>query len=294
MKLSIGPIQYYWQRQQVFDFYDALATTSVDIIYLGEVVCAKRRQLKLADWLTLARQLTDKGKQVVLSTLTLIEAQSELSSMRKICQQRDFMVEANDMAAVQMLIDQQSHFVTGAFINIYNHKSLAYLARQGLTRWVMPVELSANTLNSILHELAAIPEQVAVETEVYAYGRLPLAFSVRCFTARAHQLAKDNCEFICADYPDGMELNTQEQRRLFNINGIQTQSGDKYNLLEAIPEMQTMGVDILRLDPQAQGMLNIIETFRKACQGEPYTAIDNGQDCNGYWYQQEGLKRVST
>jgi len=294
MKLSIGPIQYYWQRQQVFDFYDALATTSVDIIYLGEVVCAKRRQLKLADWLMLAKQLTEKGKQVVLSTLTLIEAQSELSSMRKICQQQDFMVEANDMAAVQMLIDQQSRFVAGAFINIYNHKSLAYLARQGLTRWLMPVELSGNTLNSILHELAGIPEQTDIETEVYAYGRLPLAFSARCFTARAHQLAKDNCEFICADYPDGLQLNTQEQRRLFNINGIQTQSGDKYNLLEAIPEMQSMGVDILRLDPQAQGMLNIIETFRKACQGESYTAIDNGQDCNGYWYQQEGLKRVST
>lgn len=293
MKLSIGPIQYYWTRQQVFDFYDAVAETAVDIIYLGEVVCAKRRQLKLVDWLMLARQLTDKGKQVVLSTLTLIEAQSELSSMRKICQQQDFMVEANDMAAVQMLIEQKSHFVAGAFINIYNHKSLAYLAKQGLARWLMPVELSGNALNSILHELAAMPEKIDIETEVYAYGRLPLAFSARCFTARAHQLAKDNCEFICEDYPEGLALNTQEQRRLFNINGIQTQSGDKYNLLEAIPEMQDMGVDILRLDPQAQGMLNVVETFSFACQGKSFTEIDNGQDCNGYWYQQEGLKRVS-
>ena len=37
-----------------------------------------------------------------------------------------------------------------------------------------------------------------METEVLAFGRLPLAVSARCFTARAHNLPKDQCDFRCA------------------------------------------------------------------------------------------------
>ncbi|GMR07199.1 MAG: U32 family peptidase [Gammaproteobacteria bacterium] len=293
MRLSIGPIQYYWTRQTIFDFYDAVAETSVDILYLGEVVCSKRRQLKTADWVDLAKHLTHKGKQVVLSTLTLIEAESELKTMRRICRQEDFMVEANDMGAVQLLTGKQAAFVTGPFINIYNDKTLACLVKQGLKRWVMPVELSGDALKKILNNLSRMDLNSGVETEVYAYGRLPLAFSARCFTARAHSLAKDNCEFICGNYPDGLEVNTQEKQRLFSLNGIQTQSGDKYNLIQAVPEMQAIGVDIVRLNPQLEGMVEVVDTFSKACSGESHTPAGDEQYCNGYWYSQEGLRKVT-
>ena len=30
MQLSLGPLQYYWPRQTVFDFYEAMATTAAD------------------------------------------------------------------------------------------------------------------------------------------------------------------------------------------------------------------------------------------------------------------------
>lgn len=292
MKLSIGPIQYYWPRQKVFDFYTAVAETAVDIFYLGEVVCSKRRQLNTADWLDLAKHLTEKGKQVVLSTLTLIEAESDLKTLRRICQQEDFMVEANDMGAVQLLTEKQVAFVTGPCINIYNGKTLACLAKQGLKRWVMPVELSGDTLKQILTSPSCMGLNSRVETEVYSYGRLPLAFSARCFTARAHNLSKDSCEFVCGDYPDGLKVDTQEQQRLFTINGIQTQSGDKYNLIQAIPVMQAMGVDILRLDPQAEGLLEVVDAFNKARLGEAPPPIGDEQYCNGYWYMQEGIRRV--
>ncbi|NIV34712.1 MAG: U32 family peptidase, partial [Anaerolineae bacterium] len=81
------------------------------------------------------------------------------------------------------------------------------LAGQGCNRWVMPYELSRDTLKEIQ---AARP--VNMETEVVAYGRMPLAFSARCFTARAHELQKDNCQEICIQDPDGMDAYTKEDQ----------------------------------------------------------------------------------
>jgi collagenase-like PrtC family protease len=43
-----------------------------------------------------------------------------------------------------------------------------------------------------------------METELFGYGRLPLAFSARCFTARHYNLQKDDCQFRCLDHPDGL------------------------------------------------------------------------------------------
>jgi len=59
MKISLGPIYYYWPRQNVIDFYQEMIQTPVDVIYLGETICAKRRELRSGDWLELAEQLCD-------------------------------------------------------------------------------------------------------------------------------------------------------------------------------------------------------------------------------------------
>lgn len=291
IRLSLGPVVYYWSRDELLAFYENVADLPVDIVYLGETVCAKRRSLRLDDWLALGEQLVDAGKEVVLSSLALIEAESELKTLRRLCANGRFLVEANDMAAVQLLAGDTG-FVAGPFVNIYNQQTLAALARLGLRRWVMPVELSRDTLATMQNERPG-----GVETELFAYGRLPLALSARCFTARAHKLPKDDCQYRCLDYPDGMLLSTQDEARFLALNGIQTQSAQTYTLLDQIDDIQALGVEVLRISPQSHHVPAIIQTFADVIAARRDSADAEAEligymptgPCNGYWAGRPGL-----
>ncbi len=291
MKLSLGPIQYFWERQRVLEFYQQAADSAAEIIYLGEVICSKRRLVKLEDWLAIGTELRQSGKEVILSSLTLLEAATETSSLKKLCSNDEFMVEANDISAVQLLSAAGKHFVTGPSVNIYNGRSLQLLARKGLKRWVLPVELGLETLKD-LQDLR--PE--GLETEVYALGRLPLAYSARCYTARSHNLPKDDCQFKCIDYPDGRLLKTREDQAFLVLNGIQTQSALTHQVLEQLPELQALGVDVLRISPQYSGTLKLVEIFDAARKGNELKPLNEKLlgllplgACNGYLVEQAGM-----
>lgn len=287
-KLSLGPVLYYWSRDDLFEFYEQAAQMPVDTIYLGETVCSKRRSLRTEDWIDLARRLSrETDKEIVLSTLSLLEAESELKTLRRICGNGEFLVEANDMGAVQILSAQGIPFVTGPTVNVYNAATLKLLAEKGLRRWVMPIELSAATLREILCDL---PE--TVETEIFAYGRMPLTLSARCFTARSHNLPKDDCQYKCLDYPDGRLLSTQEKQPFLALNGIQTLSALTCNLLPEVSSMCEMGIDLLRISPQYRHTERIAQAFRQTLEGAPGMDIDQYAPlgfCNGYWHEEAGL-----
>jgi collagenase-like PrtC family protease len=292
MRLSIGPIQYFWERRQVLDFYEQAANSAAEIVYLGEAICSKRRLIKPDDWLAIGRELEECGKEVILSSLTLLEAASELGALKKLCRNDTFMVEANDIAAIQFLSASDKNFVSGPNINIYNHRSLRLLAGKGLKRWVLPVELGLETLKDLQ---ALRPE--GLETEVFALGRLPLAYSARCYTARSHNLPKDDCQYKCLDYPDGRMLKTQEDQEFLVLNGIQTQSALTHQVLDQLAELKALQVDILRISPQSMNTMRIIEIFDSACKGtdlgplreELLSLLPMGA-CNGYLVARAGME----
>jgi collagenase-like PrtC family protease len=295
MKISLGPLLYYWPRQQVFDFYEAIAQAPVDIVYLGETVCARRHELRAQDWVDIAVKLAATGKQAVLCSQTLIESESDLKTLRRIVDEKAFFTEANDMGAVRLLAAEQRSFVAGPFLNVFNNATLSILARLGATRWVMPVEMSAAALRPLQAGRPA-----GMETEVFVYGRLPLAFSARCFTARHFNLQKDDCQFKCLDFPDGLLIQTREKQDFLNLNGIQTQSAKVYNLIGEVDALRASGVDIARISPQSRNTLELIDVFRARLDGTLDTAaarsrmaeLDLTAPCNGFWYGKPGLDQI--
>lgn len=138
MKLSLGPLLYYWKKSEVEAFYEQVSQWPVEIVYLGETVCARRRELKLDDWASIANQLVQAGKQVVLSSQTLIESEGDLKQLMRLVDlaaSQGWQVEANDQSALQLLSEAEVPFVSGPAVNIYNPRTLQRLVSLGLQRW---------------------------------------------------------------------------------------------------------------------------------------------------------------
>ncbi|MGJ3353782.1 U32 family peptidase [Providencia sp. Je.9.19] len=291
MKYALGSVLYYWPKQTLNDFYQLAMQSEADIIYIGETVCSKRREMKPNDWIELARQLASSGKQIVLSSLALLQAPSELKEISKLVDNGEFLVEAHDFGVINMLAEKKLPFVAGHGLNCYNAQTLNILLREGMTRWCMPVELSRDWLINLLNQCDDIGIRGKFEVEVMSYGHLPLAYSARCFTARSENKQKDECETCCINYPQGREVLSQEQQQVFILNGIQTLSGYCYNLGNELESMKDL-VDIVRVSPESEHSLEILSQFKANENGLAPIAIAD-KSCNGYWRQIAGLSMIS-
>ena len=287
MHFSLGPLLYYWPKTDVEAFSQQASQSVATDIYLGETVCSKRREMKLTDWMDLARELQNAGKRVILSTLALIQSPSELKEMQRWIENGSCMVEANDLGAVQLADEQKVPFVCGPAINCYNADVIALLLKKGMQRWTMPVELSRDWLTELLQECTERGLRDQFEVEVFAYGHMPLAYSARCFTARALDRAKHDCQLACLQYPQGLTADSQEGEQVFVLNGIQTQSGHCYNLINQLPEMEGL-VDIVRLSPEKE-TLSWLDKFQTQLQNPIHHPLP-ARECNGYWQQVAGMQ----
>lgn len=297
MKLSLGPLLYYWPRRETLEFYKHIAESPVDIVYLGETVCARRHELDLDDWTAVAAMLQESGKEVVFASQALLESEADLRRLRQLLQAaQGSLVEANDTSAVNLLTrDDPRPFVAGMPLNVYNGAALSLLRRLGARRWVAPVEMSVRQVG-----LMAAGQEGLIETEVFAFGRMPLAYSSRCFTARHFDLQKDGCQFRCLEHPDGLEMRTREDQPFLVINGTQTQSAQVCDLLGDVPAAMAAGIDVLRISPQAQHTGAVIQLFRDVIEGRcaPAAAFSAAAPlraappCNGYFHGKAGLGRI--
>jgi O2-independent ubiquinone biosynthesis protein UbiV len=261
-RITVGPVLPYWTRKELTAFYANLADTPADTVVLGEIVCSRRREMKLDDWLGLATDLRAAGKEVGLATMALVESESDLRQLRRFTERGEFLVEAGDASALHVLARTAQPFVIGPHVNVYSADALMLYVRLGACRWVAPVELPLVEIGQINPKQGGDRSEM-VPTEVWAFGRLPLAFSARCFTARHHRLHKDDCQFRCADDPDGLLLSTGEGRPFLALNGIQTLSAGQHCLISERDALRRAGVSRLRLSPVSRNFDAVIGCFER-------------------------------
>lgn len=293
MKIALGPVQYYWSREAIMSFYADMTAAPIDIVYLGEAICSRRHEMRLPDWLEVADLLASAGKEVVLSTQILLESGKDITTLRSVATNGRYMVEANDMGAVHCV--QNTPFVAGAWLNIYNPETLAFISNLGASRWVAPLEMSRASLETML-----AARRQDLQTEIFAYGRMPLAFSARCFTARHRNIPKENCQYVCMDYPDGLTLRTREGNPFLVLNGISTQSAQICNLIAEIDTLSSMNVDVIRISPQSQHTTEIANLFRAVIDHKldgndalsEMRPLALEEFCNGYWHGVAGMEQV--
>lgn len=118
---------------------------------------------------------------------------------------------------------------------------------------------------------------------------MPLAYSARCFTARALNRAKDECKLACLEYPQGLTAKSQEQEDVFVLNGIQTQSGHCYNLINQLESMDGL-VDVIRLSPETDTLEWLAKFDKQQATPQRYTLPN--RECNGYWMNMAGMQLV--
>lgn len=294
-RLTLGPVLFNWAPEALRDFYFRIADEAdIDSVCVGEVVCSKRSPFFTPFIPEVVERLAGAGKEVVLSSLALIMSEREIAAARDLAATPDLLIEANDIAVAAMLAGRP--FTIGPLVNVYNEGTLACLAEMGATRICLPPELPA----AVIGTLAATK---LAEIEVQVFGRLPLAISARCYHARSRNLAKDSCQYVCADDPDGMDVATLDDDPFLAVNGTQTMSYHFLDLSAEVRVLADLGVERLRLSPQHTDMVAVAALFKGVLAGSveaDEARARLGELCpraefaNGYFFGREGHAWIET
>ena len=254
ISLSLGPVLFNWSAACWRDFYFRIADEApVELVYVGEVVCSKRQPFFSDVLPDVIERLERGGKTVILSSLALPTLERELRYCAALADASQ-MVEANDVSMLPHLIDRP-HAI-GPLVPVYNEDAARFLISRGARRIALPPELPMASIAAI----AAAAQ--GVEIEVWAFGRIPLAISARCYHARLHGRTKDSCQFVCENDPDGLRVDTLDDEKFLAINGVQTLSHAYGNLIFEAKRLGEIGVSTLRLSPHTCDMTAVARAFR--------------------------------
>lgn len=293
--LSLGPQLFNWSADKMRDFYYRIADEAdVNIVYFGEVVCAKRRPFHLPLYGDIIDRLERGGKQVILSSLQLVMDGKDKAALEDIVAfQESHMVEANDLSACAALAGVPH--ALGPSINVYNEATLQYFEKEGAVR----VSLNAELPKASLKALSSVAKAML---EVQVFGRVPLAISARCFHARHHGLAKSGCQYVCDKDADGLAVETLDDQPFLAINGLQTLSHAYLCLTNEMEVLQQMGIKNFRLTPHDTDMVKVAALFRESAAGkidgmtatqELKQLLPGAPLSNGFFHGEAGLRYVS-
>ena len=283
MELTLGPVLFDWNQDEFFRFYEEAARMDVDRVYIGEVVCTRKLGFSRSDLKAIIKLLEDAGKKVTLSSLAVISNEDELEFTRALLS-HPCSIEANDMAVFNMADPAVREVFAGPHITAYNAPTIEFLKSIGVKRVTFPVELSKESFEQCIR-------QTGIFGEVFAHGKVPLAFSWRCYTSRAFGLTKTGCKHDCLKYPDGMDLKTVDGEPVFTVNGTSILSANTYTLIEFVDSLREAGAGALRISPQYRYTGKIVEVFRARMSGaigdkealSELKAVTEGGFSNG-WY----------
>jgi collagenase-like PrtC family protease len=292
--LTLGPVLYHWPAAQLRDFYVRIADEApVDFVCVGEIVCSKRWPFQQDDFNEIVARLERGGKTVIVSSLIMPTLDRERRQLSQIGQSETRLLEANDVAALPLLRGRP-HAI-GPYVNVYNEGTLAHLVRNGATRICLPPELPMASVQTLAQQA------LGAAIEVFAFGRVPLAISARCYHARIHGLSKDSCQFVCGQDPDGRKVTTLDSEPFLAVNGVQTLSYAYANAITDVRELLAAGVSGLRLSPHTIDMVAVASAFRDTLDGRREGAdaaaalqemMPDAVFANGFLHGIEGAKRA--
>lgn len=244
MDLTVGPNLFFWPAETVRAFYRDLAAWPVARVVIGELVCSKRLPFWQDEIPGAIAAAQAAGRDVALTTLALITLKRERRLAADLMQM-GLPVEINDLSALHHLPAGQPFWV-GPLVNVYNEGTLRWLIARGARRVCLPPELPLASIAV----LAGVARSEGAAVEVWGHGRVPLAISGRCYHARLHDRAKDSCQFVCGEDPDGRDVETLDGQPFLAVNGVQTLSQSTASMAHRAGALAAAGVASLRLSPQ--------------------------------------------
>ena len=285
---------FNWPAALWRDFYFRIADEGpFDTVVVGEIVCSKRSSFFAEHIPAVFDRLVGAGKEVLLGSLALVTLERERRATAELADSTDATVEANDVSCLAGL--QGRRHAIGPLVQVYNEATAVYFAGRGAARICLPPELPATSIAAIA---AAVPD---VTIEVFAFGRVPLAISARCYHARLEGLSKDNCRFVCEKDPDGLAVETLDREPFLAVNGVQTLSYTCANLIGDLMDLSAIGVGACRLSPHTCDMVAVAQTFRDLLDGRLQmaeaaaalsSAIPQLPFSNGFLHGRAGAKWV--